>query len=185
MLVRGRRIWQLVVTAFIGLSLAGAMVTGCSEGTHPATSVRTLDDAKAKANSWVDRAIDATIPSDAQRTVRGGDQAGAEYPGTERCDPQDGHHESYSYEVVVHVDRSDVDRLSLAAWRSLERQGFSLNERPDVSERIERGVPPGSDSPTSWSILSTNDGFNGEVTGNRIDSVVYVGVTTPCFDTNQ
>lgn len=169
-----------VVSCYVALG-----VTACSEGTHPTTSVRTLDDAKPLTNGWVDHTIDATfLPSD-QRTVRAGDRAGTEYPGTLPCDPQDGHHQSYHYEVSVRVPPTDLDVRSLEAWRNLERQGFVLNESAAVSERVDRGIPPGTDSPTSWHLLSTHDGFKGEIVGNRIDSVVYVGVTTPCFDTNQ
>jgi hypothetical protein len=156
----------------------------CTAGTSPSTSVRSLADGKVKADRWAQQAVDATFPPELSRTIQRGDVPGVESQGTRACDPQDGHHLTYGFEIAVKVPSAKLDDDTLSAWRNLESEGFSMNDSPEVKERVDRGVPSGPESPTAYVILSTQDGFGGQVIGNRIDSVVYVGVYAPCFDTN-
>lgn len=158
------------------LAIGGAALligAGCTpSGTRPASSFTALDPAMKQARTWVDTTVERTFPADFERR--------SHTPGSQTCSSDAFHEDSY-YQVVVEVPEGEVDRYTIDAWRHFEQHGF----RPTVDQRAVPATdlrPPSSGSP-SWSEFAGNDGFKGEISGNRVDSSIRISINTPCFDT--
>jgi len=154
----------------VGAAVALLAASTCScdgrsaSDTAEATAARTnsLPTAKSQAQVFADDTAMAAFPGQKYEQTWLDDQ---------HCDPPGAGLVNAEYTLKFKVPPDQVDAGALAAWAQLEQLGFGL----------DGGAEPGTGGAYGSHPRGKLGKYRGAIDGNRVDSVVYVSIVTPCL----